>query len=328
MESPAARQAAGRPADPAPQALAGASALDTGANSGLGRSAVAAGLARLGARVHPVIRDPAEGERTRAELRAACLAARLRARRCDVSEIDAVRRFAAEFLRAESTLDALVRDAGVPAAHRRTTTGGGESRPAMRVLGPVRMTESLRPALRAAGAARVIRASSGGMFAQPPVAAPEYRSGRYRGAVAYAHGKRMQVAPLPEPVRRRAPDGIACHAMHPGRVDTPGIASAPPGFHRIAARQPRTGEQGADTKVLITAVEPRPVVGRFWRDRRARPPVLPPWRAGSTPHGDGACGSPARGRRTSSPDLPEHGSPPAFVVLSRLPEPAPVQPAP
>ncbi|APU16845.1 MULTISPECIES: SDR family NAD(P)-dependent oxidoreductase [Actinoalloteichus] len=263
--------------DPAPDALAGRSAIVTGANSGLGK-ATAAGLTRLGARVHLLVRDPAKGERTRADLAAADPTARLRVWRCDVADLDDVRRFVEEFRRTESTLDILVHNAGVLPEHRRTTERGDELTLATHVLGPLLMTESLRPELRAAGAARVIWVSSGGMYAQPsPVVDPEYNRGRYRGAAAYARSKRIQVTLLPVLARRWSADGIAVYAMHPGWVDTPGIASALPGFHRRTLRVLRTAEQGADTTVWLAAVEPRPVLGRFWHDRRARPVSLLPW---------------------------------------------------
>ena len=55
----------------------------------------------------------------------------------------------------------------------------------------------------------------------------------YRGVTAYARAKRAQVALSREWARRLAGTGIAFHAMHPGWVNTPGIAAALPRFHAV-----------------------------------------------------------------------------------------------
>ncbi len=69
---------------------------------------------------------------------------------------------------------------------------------ATHVLGPLLMTELLRPVLAAAGQARVVVVSSGGMYAQRLAADdPEYLQGSYSGTTAYARTKRMQVALTP-----------------------------------------------------------------------------------------------------------------------------------
>ena len=75
----------------------------------------------------------------------------------------------------------------------RTETGEGhEITLATHVLGPVLMTELLLPVLANSPDPRVIFMSSGGMYTQAlPAADPEYRNGRYRGAIAYARTKRM-----------------------------------------------------------------------------------------------------------------------------------------
>lgn len=275
------RRLPGWPVDPAAGALTGKSLIVTGASSGLG-IATAAGLARLGARVHLVVRDLAKGERVRAELAAEVPTnevptAEFRVWRCDLADLDDVRRFAEEFRAAETALDGIVHNAGVLPAERTETSQGHELTLATHVLGPVLLTELLRPALAAAGQSRVILVSSGGMYTQLLADGdPEYRAGRYRGATAYARTKRMQVALAPVLASEWAADGIAVYATHPGWADTPGIASSLPGFHRIAGRILRDSAAGADTAVWLAATEPARAAGGFWHDRRARPAhVLP-----------------------------------------------------
>ena len=272
----------GWPPDPPPDAMAGNVALVTGANAGLGK-ATATGLARLGARVHLVVRNVEKGRRARDEISAELDGADLTVWRCDVSDLDDVARFAAEFADAQPRLDVLVHNAGVLPATRETTAQGHELSLATHVLGPLLLTESLRPTLAAAGTSRVIWVSSGGMYTQRlPTDDLEYRSGQYRGSAAYARTKRVQVALLPLLERRWRKDGMAVHAMHPGWADTAGVASSLPGFHRVMRPALRDAAQGADTAVWLAAALPPPASGELWHDRRTRSTHRLPW----TRHGE------------------------------------------
>ncbi|MFI7679078.1 SDR family NAD(P)-dependent oxidoreductase [Actinophytocola sp. NPDC049390] len=254
------RRLPGWPADPAPGALAGRTVVVTGASSGLG-VATAAAFARLGAAVHLVVRDLAKGRRVADDI-----GGDVRLSRCDVSDVDDVRRFT----ESAGAVDVLVHNAGVLPASRRTTPQGHEIALATHVLGPLLMTELLQPL------ERVIFVSSGGMYAQKlPLDDPGYTRGEYRGAAAYARTKRIQVALVPL-LARRWP-GTTVTAMHPGWADTPGVAGSLPGFHRLTKPFLRDADQGADTTVWLGATRPAPASGLFWHDRRPRSPHLVPW---------------------------------------------------
>lgn len=257
--------------DPPGIAAAGRVALVTGANSGLGM-AVVAGLAELGASVVMVVRDRDRGERARAQLLDEIPSADLSVLTCDVSGLAGVREFAAEFTARQQRLDILVHNAGVLPAQREITAEGHETTLATHVLGPLLLTELLRPALRASDDARVVLVSSGGMYTQPVRDDdPEYRQGRFRGATAYARTKRMQVALLPVLARRYSGDGISVYGMHPGWADTPGVARSLPGFHRLSRPLLRDTREGSDTARWLAATQPAPESGGFWHDRRTRP---------------------------------------------------------
>lgn len=257
--------------DPRPGALRGSTALVTGANAGIGK-AIAAGLAQLGATVLMTVRDAERGQRARDEISAANPGADLRVEVCDVANLAAVRAFAADLTSRLPRLDALIHNAGVLPATRTETDEGHELTLATHVLGPVLLTEQLVGILASSGDARVILMSSGGMYTQAlPTADPEYRSGRYRGATAYARTKRMQVALTPILARRWAGRGVAVYSMHPGWVDTPGVAESLPVFRRLTGPLLRSPAQGADTAVWLAATTPAPPTGRFWHDRRPRP---------------------------------------------------------
>ena len=141
------RRLPGWPADPQPGDLAGRSVAVTGPTSGLG-TATAEGVVALGGHVHLVVRDVDKGERLAADLRGRHPGAEVDVWRCDVGDLDDVRRFARELVASGTRLDALVHNAGSMPPERTVSPQGHELTMAVHVLGPVVMTEELLPALR------------------------------------------------------------------------------------------------------------------------------------------------------------------------------------
>ena len=105
----------------------------------------------------------------------------------------------------------------------------------MLVVGPFALEHGLEPLLRQTPGSRVIAVTSGGMYAQRlPLDDLQFAGGDYDGTRAYARAKRAQVALMRE-WSRRSRGSVAFAAMHPGWADTPGLAEALPGFHRVDA---------------------------------------------------------------------------------------------
>ncbi len=257
------------PADPAAGVLAGKLAVVTGATSGLGL-ATAEGLLRLGAEVRLVARNTEKGERVARDLRARVPDARLGVERCDLGDLDDVRRFVAEL--DVDHVDVLVHNAGAMPPERAESPQGHELSMAVHLLGPVLMTELLRPRLRDA---RVVLVTSGGMYGQRlREDDPEYRAGSYSPTTSYARSKRAQVELLPVLQQRWGPEGISVHATHPGWADTPGVVDSLPLFHKLTGPLLRDAAGGADTTVWLAASQPVPTGGRLWHDRRPRPTHL------------------------------------------------------
>jgi dehydrogenase/reductase SDR family member 12 len=250
----------------------------TGATSGIGY-ATAVVLARHGAAIHFLARDQGRAERARRGIAAASGAASISYGLADLEDLDSVRAFARQFHAAHGSLDVLIHNAGIIHPSFRTDPAGIELTFLGQVVAPYLLTRLLLPGLRAAAPSRVITVSSGGMYTQRlDPAALQLPASRYRGATAYAQAKRAQVALSGEWARRMAGTGVAFHAMHPGWVDTPGMAAALPRFHRITRPILRSPVQGADTVVwLATTPSERLDSGRFWHDRRPRPEHLLPW---------------------------------------------------
>ncbi len=271
------------PADPAPDALVGRHVVVTGASGGLGEAA-AAGIARLGATVHLLGRTASRLEDAADRIRREQPDADLLPEVCDVSDLDAVRTYAADLRQRVPVLHGIVHNAGVMPPERTESAQGHESTLATHVLGPLLMTELLRPALAASEAARVVLVASGGMYSAPLDASigddVEYERGRYEGIRAYARTKRIQVTLAELLAARYAGDGITVHSMHPGWADTPGVTDAMPRFATVVGPILRTAASGADTIVWLTGADAATESsGRFWCDRAPRPTYYLPGRA-------------------------------------------------
>lgn len=265
------------PADPRAGALSGRVAAVTGASSGLG-TATAEGLARLGASVRLVVRNVEKGEGVAAEVRERVPGADVAVDRCDVGDLDDVRRAAGALREAlgDRPLDVLVHNAGAMPPERSTSPQGHELSMAVHVLGPVLLTELLLDRLRASDrGARVVLVTSGGMYAQAlRVDDLAYEQGDYSPTTAYARSKRAQVELLGPLAHRWGPAGVTVAAMHPGWADTPGVADSLPGFHKLTGPVLRDADAGADTSVWLGGTDASLPNGALWHDRHPRPTSL------------------------------------------------------
>jgi len=256
--------------------LAGRVCLVTGANSGIGRAAATA-LAHRGADVWLLCRDRRRGEEAVASIRRATGNRQVHLEVVDMSHLDAVCVFAERF--APARVDVLIHNAGVLPDTRQETPEGLELTLATNVIGPFLLTHLLHDKLVAAGGARVIFVSSGGMYAQRlSLDDVQWAQRPFDGVTAYAQTKRMQVILTEMLARRWARAGIAVHAMHPGWADTPSVQSSIPRFWRLMRNRLRTAEQGADTLVWLAVAPPATMPpGRFWLDRAPQPTHLLPF---------------------------------------------------
>ena len=258
--------------------LDGKTVIITGATSGIGHAAAVA-LARHGAAIHFLARDQGRAERARHGIAAAAGAARISYGLADLGDLNSVRAFARRFSATHDRLDVLIHNAGAIHPEFRVGQAGTELTVADQVVAPFLLTSLLMPALLAAAPSRVITVSSGGMYSQRlDPATLQLPASRYRGVTAYARAKRAQMALSREWARRFTGTGVAFHAMHPGWVDTPGVAATLPRFRRLTRAILLSPGQGADTIVwLATSPPERLGSGRFWHDRRPRPEHLLPW---------------------------------------------------
>ncbi|MEJ6538308.1 MAG: SDR family NAD(P)-dependent oxidoreductase [Mycobacterium sp.] len=258
------------PADPAPDALVGKRVLVTGATAGIGL-AMARAFAGLGATVYLLGRNAAKVRRRVAEIVEELPGADVVGEVCDVSDLEAVTNWCADFSTRVPALDGLVHNAGLMPPQRVVTREGHEVQLATHILGPQLMTERVLPLLRAARGASVVFVSSGGMYSSPLVVDDLESSQDYNGVRTYARTKRMQVVLADSWARRLAGTDIRVESMHPGWVDTPGVAEYLPRFRVITKPLLREVADGADTAVWLVATRPPSEPGHFWHDRAQRP---------------------------------------------------------
>ncbi|HEX6115691.1 MAG TPA: SDR family NAD(P)-dependent oxidoreductase [Solirubrobacterales bacterium] len=258
--------------------LAGRRILVTGASSGIGE-ALCHSLHAAGAEVHMLARDAQRGEAARRRVLEAGGDGEVALWLCDVSDLEAIHRFAAAFSERMEALDGIVHNAGVLTAERERSAQGHELTFATHVLGPLLLTSLLQPALRRGNEADVVFVSSGGMYtARAELDDLELERRSFDGPRFYAHAKRLQVMLAGELARRQRGSGVSYSSLHPGWVDTPGLEASLPGFHRALRPFLRDTAQGADTALWLLAggaAHARP--GAFWHDRRPRPTHRLPW---------------------------------------------------
>lgn len=249
--------------------MEGATAVVTGATSGIGEAA-AHRLAGLGAKVVVVGRDEAKITDTLAAIRRA--GGEAAGERADLSLVGDVKALAGRLLARFPRIDVLVNNVGVLLPERTVTREGVEATFATNLLGQFVLTGLLVPRLVESAPARIVNVTSGGMYAVRISSDLESEFGEYDGRAAYARTKRGQVI-LTEIWADRLGDlGVIVHAMHPGWVDTAGVRSGIPLFHRLTKPLLRSADQGADTVVWLAAsAEAGESTGLLWHDRRARP---------------------------------------------------------
>lgn len=247
--------------------------LITGATDGLGKAAALA-LAKQGATVVIVGRDPAKTRATAGEIKEQSGTPSADGLVADLSSMAEVRRLANEFRQGYSRLDVLINNAGAIFARRQATVDGYERTFALNHLSQFLLTNLLLSMLEAGAPSRIINVSSqaheGGAIDFDDLQGE--RSYGIGGGRAYSRSKLANIMFTYELARRLAGAGVTANALHPGTVatrfgeDNGGMMRLGMRmFHRFAI----SAEEGADTIIyLASSPEVEGVTGRYWEKRR------------------------------------------------------------
>jgi retinol dehydrogenase 12 len=246
----------------------------TGATSGIGKAAAAA-LARQGAEVIVVGRDPGRTEATAAAIQADG-APPPKVEIADLARLDQVRALAGRLDQTLDRIDVLINNAGLVLNERQVTPDGYEHVFAVNHLAPFLLTNLLRPKLTASAPARVITVSSDAhTAARLDLDDPNLEHG-WSSWRSYSNSKLANILFTRELAGRLEGTGVTANCLHPGVVRT--------GFGRDARPLMRVGitiarpfmlspERGADTIVyLASSPDVAAKTGGYYVKRQLREP--------------------------------------------------------
>jgi retinol dehydrogenase-12 len=256
--------------------MMGTTCVVTGATSGIGFE-TALILARRGARLIGVGRDPGRCEDAAARIGAAAPGADVRFEAADLSSQAAVRALAARIRDREARLAVLVNNAGLFTFTRTESVDGIEMQLAVNHLAAFLLTRELLPLLLAAPRARVVFVSSGSHFNGRIRFRDPGRRLVYSGLAAYEQSKLAVLMTGVELARRLGPGStIDTFAVDPGLVRTNiGRKDGNPVVQWVWGLRARRGitavEAGGSVAWLVTEPSVEGLTGRYWKERQAVP---------------------------------------------------------
>jgi NAD(P)-dependent dehydrogenase (short-subunit alcohol dehydrogenase family) len=189
----------------------------TGGTSGIGEVA-AVELARQGARIAVVARDPARAGMTLSKLRQANPSASHTAHIADLSKISEMRRAAKEIASAAPEIDVLVNNAGALFNTRQVTEDGLEKTFAVNHMAYFVLTNMLRPNLKPG--ARIVSTASDAHRGAKLDFDDLQSAKKYSGFAVYGRSKLCNILFNRELARRIEGSGVTANCLHPGFVAT------------------------------------------------------------------------------------------------------------
>ena len=243
--------------------------LVTGANSGIGKE-TALGLARMGARVVLVCRNPQKGERALADIQRETGSTELELLAADMSSLGSVRALAAQLRQRCPRLDVLINNAGAAVPSRRLSGDGIEMTVAGNHLGGALLTFLLLDLLKSSAPARIVNVSSEAQRnARLEMDDLQFTRRPYNGLAAYAQSKLLMNAFTFELARRLEGTGVTANCLHPGVVATSIFPADAPWYFKLAvgAMKPfmLSAKRGAEVSLyLATSPDVASVTGQYF----------------------------------------------------------------
>ncbi len=209
----------------------------TGATNGIGEAA-AIELARRGAHLGIVARNPRKAEATVARMATAAPGASVDVFLGDLALMNDVRRVASELSDRYERIDVLVNNAGIQLPEQRTTREGFPEMVAVNYLAPWLLTSLLRDRLEASAPARVVVTASeghriGGTIDPQTILTDTSPFGRGGVMVAYGKSKLLDILFTLELAERLTGTGVTANCCCPGLVAT-GLSGTDTRADRVA----------------------------------------------------------------------------------------------
>lgn len=190
----------------------------TGATAGIGKEA-ARELARLGARVVIVGRNPEKTHGVAEEIRSAATGA-VDVALADFASLRSVRQLAESLTERYPRIDVLLSNAGVYRLNRQLTTDGFEETFAVNHLAPFLLTNLLLDHLHASAPSRIVVVASSAHYGQTLDFDDLQNEHGYKSMRTYGRSKLANVMFTYALARRLEGSGVTANSLHPGFVAT------------------------------------------------------------------------------------------------------------
>lgn len=254
--------------------MPGKTIVITGGTSGIGEVA-AIELARKGARVLLVARDPERAKATLTKLHAADPGAEHTSHVADLSRIAEMKRVAGVIAASEPTIDVLINNAGALFNTRQVTEDGLEKTFATNHMAYFVVTNLLLPNLKPG--ARIVSTASDAHRGAKLDFGDLQSEKRYSGFAVYGRSKLCNILFNRELARRIEGSGVTANCLHPGFVATR-FGDQSGGIFQVAVRIAKpigaiSPEEGARTVIYLASspeVEGKSG-GYYYKNRLATP---------------------------------------------------------
>jgi NAD(P)-dependent dehydrogenase (short-subunit alcohol dehydrogenase family) len=247
----------------------------TGATSGIGLEAAVA-LARQGARVVMVGRNPVKTTAAVAEVRERSGSQAVEWALCDFSSLASIRKLAGELRGRCKRIEVLINNAGGVSVERTLTGDGIESTFAVNHLGYFLLTNLLLDLVIESAPARIVNVASAAHYRGTlDLEDPGFERG-YQLMKAYSRSKLANVLFTRELARRLGGRGVTVNAVHPGTVATNIWSSAPRwtrpllALARMFMRSPAQG--GQRIVYLASSPEVQTTTGSYFENDQVKRP--------------------------------------------------------
>jgi NAD(P)-dependent dehydrogenase (short-subunit alcohol dehydrogenase family) len=246
--------------------MEGKTCMITGANVGIGKQ-TALNLAKMGARVVMVCRDPEKGENAMAEIQSRSENSQIELMLANLSSMAAIRVLAKEFKNTHEKLDVLINNAGVVPWKRSLTVDGMELTFAVNHLAPFLLTNLLLDTIKASTPARIINLTSG-LHTGASIDFDDLQSEKkFGGFHSYKEAKLANVLFTFELARRLEGTGVTVNTVHPGVIKT-ALGRHSPWYLRIGTVFFKDPEVGAETPTyLASSPEVETVTGKYFKNK-------------------------------------------------------------